>query len=339
MTEDGGGEFVAGLVDEGAGEVLAFADDDASVEGGAHGGPVGSGCGGEGEGVDAEVFAFAAVGVGVEVADEGAFGGGAAGFSWGKTFGLGKREDELADGAGLGVSDGGSGGVADGMDGGLGFLAETDDEEAFGLESGGGVEEEGFIGAGFEFAGGEDGGGGGADGFITGEQDGLGLGLGALGGLSVDGGDGEEFGFDLGEVREGKVCAHTGSLFHLEGKRNQTELFRQFGAVRRHDIPAGICQRSEWPTRRAGTRIFAWPIREDANLLRYALALPHSILHQRLPVVVACSHFCAHGADPAEGKLGESCRAKGPIAAGGKGEWSCRQRSQALGSEGQLCVS
>ena len=68
-AEDGGGELVAGLVDEGAGEVLAVADDDAFGKTGLDSDFVGGGGGGEDKLLDAEVFAVAAVGVGVEVAE------------------------------------------------------------------------------------------------------------------------------------------------------------------------------------------------------------------------------------------------------------------------------
>jgi hypothetical protein len=172
--------------------------------------------------MNADVFAFTAVGVWIEVANEGALDDSARHYmerAYGVVLRQGKRQ--ISDGAGLGVADCGSSGIADGVDGGLGFFAEADDEQSLGFQSGGGVEEYGFVCAGFVFAAGEDRSGGGADGFIAGQQDRLGFSVGALGGLGVDGGDGEEFGFDLGEGGEGEVSLHTRSLFHCEEARQR----------------------------------------------------------------------------------------------------------------------
>ena len=171
----------------------------------------------------AEVLAVAAIGVGIEVADEGAFDGGAGARGGGKVRPRSwlLREARTTSSrmrAGLGVADGGSGGVADGVDGGLGLFAEADDEEPLGLQAGGGMQQQRLVGAGFVFAAGQDGCRGGADGFVAGQQDRLGLGVGALGGLGVDGGDGEEFGFDLGEGREREFCTHTCIIISLRSE-------------------------------------------------------------------------------------------------------------------------
>ena len=125
--------------------------------------------------------------------------------AYGVVFGQGERQ--IADGTRLGVAHGGSGRVANGMDGGLGFFAESDDEKSLGFQSGWGVQQYGFVGAGFVFATGEDGSGGGADGLVACEQDGHGLNVWSFGSLGIDGGDGEKFGFDLGEgEKESSVC-------------------------------------------------------------------------------------------------------------------------------------
>ena len=89
-------------------------------------------------------------------------------------------EGEFADGARLGVADGGSGGLADCVDRGFGFFAEADDEESLGFQSGRGMQEHGFVGAGLVFAGGEDGSCGGADGSSPVSRTGWGLASGPL---------------------------------------------------------------------------------------------------------------------------------------------------------------
>ena len=206
LAELGGGEDVAGLVDEGAGEVLGVGDDVAFVEAALHFGLrllVGL-VGDEGEGVDAQVLAVAAVGVDVEVGEHGAFDEGAGGEVAGERVHVlvgegvvfGEGDGELAEGARLGEADGGAGGLADFVDGeGLGF-AEADDEQALGFDAGGGVEQQGFGEGGLELAGGEPGGGGVGDGVRGGEQDGVRLGV--FAGGDVDGEDGEERGGGAG---------------------------------------------------------------------------------------------------------------------------------------------
>jgi len=142
---------------------------------------------GDGERVDTEVFAVAAVGVGIEIADDAAFDGGADAGAWRKEFCYRKSKDQIADCAGLGEADGCSGGVADAVRGCLGLLAEADDEETLGGETGGGVEQEGLIGSALEFPTGEGGGGRGLDRFVCGEEDRVGFGVGGFRSLGVDG--------------------------------------------------------------------------------------------------------------------------------------------------------
>ncbi len=164
--------------------------------------------------MNADVFALTAVGVGIEVADEGTLHcGPRAGIRRERQVQVlrrfRQRKCQVANGARLGVAHGGASGVANGVDGGLGLLAEPNDQESLGLQPDGGVEEDGLVGAGLIFAAGEHSGCGGADGFVAGQENRLRFSVRALGGLGVDGGDGEKFGFDLGEGRERKVCAHT----------------------------------------------------------------------------------------------------------------------------------
>ena len=164
--------------------------------------------GGNGEGLNALVFAVAAIGVGVEVADESALRRPRARCgSGGRPFGVfGQGKDQFADAARLGEADGGSGGVADAVDRGFGLFAEANNEQAFGCQAGGGVQQQCFVGR---------------QPCIRrlrgrrlrrlwtasslGEQGGLGFGVGAFGGLGIDGEDGEEFGFNRCERGERKV--------------------------------------------------------------------------------------------------------------------------------------
>jgi hypothetical protein len=112
-AEHGGGEDVAGFVDERAGEVLRSGNDKAFVEAGANlllGGGVGM-AGDKGERVDGEILAVAAVGVVVLVAELGALHDGARGERGGQgrvEAGGGLREGDgyLANGAWLGGADG-----------------------------------------------------------------------------------------------------------------------------------------------------------------------------------------------------------------------------------------
>ncbi len=194
-AELGGGEDVAGLVDEGAGEVLALGEDDAFVEGGLDGGGEGGG-GEDGEGLDAEVFAVGAVEVDVEVGDDGSLGDSAGGEGGGEGRVLGEGEGEGAEGAGAGEADGDARGLAELVRGELVGFAEADEEEALGLEAGGCGEEEGFAEGGFEVGGGEPGGGGGFDRGRCSEE-GWGCG-GVFGGRGVDGEGYEERGGEVG---------------------------------------------------------------------------------------------------------------------------------------------
>ena len=114
-------------------------------------------------------------------ASDGAFGDGAGGevagegvhVLVGEGLVFGEGDGEVAEAAGLGEADGDAGAFADFVDGErLGF-AEADDEQALGLDAGGGVEQEGFAEGGFELAGGEPGRGGVGDGVGGGEQRGV----------------------------------------------------------------------------------------------------------------------------------------------------------------------
>ncbi len=67
---------------------------------------------------------------------------------------LGEGDGYVAEGAGAGEADGYAGGLAEFVGGELFGLAEADEEEALGLEAGGGWEEEGFVERGFEVGGG-----------------------------------------------------------------------------------------------------------------------------------------------------------------------------------------
>ena len=164
-----------------------------------------AGRGGEGEGLDALVFAVAAIGVGVEVADKGALDGGAhAGRVRAKLWSrFGQGEGQLADAARLGEADGGSGGVADAVDGGLGLLAQADDQQPLGGQACGGVQQQGFVGAGLVFAAGQDGGRGGLDGWSAVSSTGSGLASGPLEVWVSAASDGQQFGFEIrgGEQR------------------------------------------------------------------------------------------------------------------------------------------
>ncbi len=198
-AEFGGGEDVAGLVDEGAGEVLGLGEELACVEGSLD--FWGRGGMQDCRGGDAQVFAVGAVEVDVEVGDDGAFGEGAGGERGGERGVLGEGEGEVAEGAGFGETDGDAGSFADFVRSeGFGF-AEADDEETLGFEARGGVEEEGLAEGGFELAGGEPGSGGGEEGGVGGEEGGGCGGVfdpsgGRCGG--VDGEDGEERGGEVG---------------------------------------------------------------------------------------------------------------------------------------------
>ena len=95
LAEDGGGQDVAGLVDEGAGEVLRLGDDDAFAKAG-FGRRIRATPGGtsDGERLDAAVFAVGAVGVRVEVGEDGAFGDGARGLRQSRSFVRGRSDGQ-----------------------------------------------------------------------------------------------------------------------------------------------------------------------------------------------------------------------------------------------------
>ena len=134
---------------------------------------LGAGCGvgfggDDGEGVDGGVFAVAPVDVVVDLGEFGAFDeragheGAGEGFEMLVVEGvvLGEDDGELAEAAWLERADGCAGAFAYLVDGEALGLAEADDEQAFGFEAGGGVEEEGLAEGGFELAGADDPGGG-----------------------------------------------------------------------------------------------------------------------------------------------------------------------------------
>ena len=166
LAEDGGGEDVAGLVDEGAGEVLGVGVDEAFFEAGLNFGARGllRFVGEDGEELDGGVLAVAFVGVVVDLGELGAFDESAGHEEAGQLVEvfvgegvvLGESDCELADVAWLECPDGGSGALADLIDGEGLDLAEAYDEQPLGLESGGSMEEEGFAQRRLEFAVAED---------------------------------------------------------------------------------------------------------------------------------------------------------------------------------------
>ena len=183
-----GREDVAGLVDQGAGEVLCLGDDDAFVEGALD---FGRRSGYEDGGrVDALVLAVAAVKIDVEVGDDSSFGDGTCGQLGGESFMFREDEREIAEVAWPGETDRDAGTFAD-LVGREGFsFAEADEEEPFGLEARRRVEQQRLAERRFELAGGEPGGGGGGDGGGAGEQGGGGGRVFRCRG--IDGEDGEE---------------------------------------------------------------------------------------------------------------------------------------------------
>ncbi len=180
LAEDGGGEDVAGLVYERAGEVLRGGDNEAFLEAGLNlgaGGFVGL-AGQYGEEVDGGVLAVAFVGVVVDLAQLGAFdesAGHQQGWELFHVFvgeGVVLRESncELADTARLEGSDGGACAFADLVDGEGFDLAQADDEEALRFEAAWGVEEEGFAKGCLELSAAEGPGSGMGDGVRGGHQ-------------------------------------------------------------------------------------------------------------------------------------------------------------------------
>ena len=149
LAEDGGGEDVAGLVDEGAGEVLRACEDEAFCEAFVDlGASFGVGFGGDdGEGVDGGVFAVALVDVVVDLGEFGAFDEGAGHEGAGEGFEmfvvegvvLGEDDGELAEAAWFECAYGGAGTLAYLVDGEALGLAEADYEQALCLEAVGGV--------------------------------------------------------------------------------------------------------------------------------------------------------------------------------------------------------
>ncbi len=139
------GEDIAGLVDEGAGEVLRGGDDEPLFEAGLNlgAGSVFGFVGKYGHEVDGGVLAVALVGVVVNLAELGAFDEGAGHESAGKglhvfvgeSVVLGKRDGELTDAAGFEGADGCSGAFADLIDREGLDPAQADDEQALSLDA------------------------------------------------------------------------------------------------------------------------------------------------------------------------------------------------------------
>jgi hypothetical protein len=75
------------------------------------------------------------------------------------------------------------------------------------------VQEQRFIRSSLEFAALQESGGGSLDGLIGSQQKGLGLGLGAFGGLLVDGQNGQHFGLDSGKRRKRQLSPHGSHYF------------------------------------------------------------------------------------------------------------------------------
>ena len=159
-AEFGRGEDVAGLVHQGAGEVLAFANDDALVEAGLEVGAV-LGVGfvqRQGEVVDALVLAVGAVEVDVEVGDQGALDQGSCGeFTGqrvqvlvGKGTVLWEAEGELTQTARLAEANRNSGSPAYLMRVQGTRLTQTYDEQALSPEVGRRMEQQGLVGGGLE---------------------------------------------------------------------------------------------------------------------------------------------------------------------------------------------
>ena len=123
--------------------------------------------GGEGERLHALVFAVAAVGVGIEVADESALDGCAhAGPAGGRLSELisGKAKANSRMPRGLAKRTAVPAASRTLVDGGFGQLAEADDEEPFGGQTGGGMQQDRLIGPGLVFACRKHGGSGGLNG-------------------------------------------------------------------------------------------------------------------------------------------------------------------------------
>ena len=99
------------------------------------------------------------------------------------------------------------------MRSGLGGLANADEQQAFGGEAGGGVEEEGLVGSCLEFTGGQGGGSGGGHAGVAGEQGGLGVA--AFFCLRVAGCDDEEFDVERCQIGKNQVSLHVDYCFTL----------------------------------------------------------------------------------------------------------------------------
>jgi len=206
LAHDGGREFVAGLVDQRAGEILALADEDAFGKSGFDRSPVSASGGDEGEGLHALVLAIAAVGVGIEIGRRRHPRQRPSPPLQGQTLESfsGNAKGQLTNAARLGEADGGSGGIADAVHGGLGLLPEPDDEEAFGGKTSWRVQQEGFVGAGLYSPLASTAAAAAATAGSAVRSAGRGLDAGTFFSLGVDGWNGEQFGCNFGEIREGQ---------------------------------------------------------------------------------------------------------------------------------------
>ena len=212
-----GGEDVAGLVDQVAGEVLGRGEDEALVKALADfvlGGSL-LRCGDEGKGVDGEILAVAAVGVPVRLGDLGAFderaGREGAGerveMLVGECVVFREGEGDVADGTRLGGADGRSGGLADDVGRERVDLAEADEEQALGLKAIGSVQEEGLAQAGLELAGGQDAGDRAADLVRGAEEHRERFCILSFG--NIDGKDREQRGLKAGYIPKDKLGIHS----------------------------------------------------------------------------------------------------------------------------------
>jgi len=105
------------------------------------------------------------------------------------------------------------------MNSGLGLLAEADEEEAFGGETGWRVQQEGLVGAGLVFAGCEHRGCRGRDRRVGGEKHGRRFGVGAFFGLGVYGWDSEQFCLNFGKSCKRQRSFHRFLRLRFRSKR------------------------------------------------------------------------------------------------------------------------
>ncbi len=223
-AEFGGCEDVAGLVDEGAGEVLGFGEDHAFVEPTLHFGLVLAVCFGaeDGERVEAGVLALGAIGVDVEVGDERAFEERTRGEFAGKRIEVlvgegavfGEGDGDVANAAGFGEADGCAGALADLVRGEGLDLAQADDDEALCACACGAMQRERFAYCGLELTGCEPACGGVSERVGGGQQRGRGV---IFAGGDIDREDGEKRGCEARWVLEEKPCIHSFIVLEVAG--------------------------------------------------------------------------------------------------------------------------